>query len=47
MSEYTPSMDRVRDMYARIMKPDGTVALCNDPAYEKVFIRVVDREAGE
>ena len=27
MSEYTPSMDRVRNMYARIMKPDGTVAL--------------------
>ena len=27
MSENTPSMDRVRNMYARIMKPDGTVAL--------------------
>ena len=27
MSEYTPSMDHVRNMYARIMKPDGTVAL--------------------
>ena len=22
-------------------------ALCNDPAYEKAFIRVVDREMGE
>ena len=27
MSENTPSMDRVRNMYARVMKPDGTVAL--------------------
>lgn len=25
--EYAPSMDHVRNMYARIMKPDGTVAL--------------------
>lgn len=25
--EYTPRMDHVRNMYARIMKPDGTVAL--------------------
>lgn len=23
------------------------MALCNDPAYEKAFIRIVDREAGE
>lgn len=27
MSENTSSMDHVRNMYARIMKPDGTVAL--------------------
>ena len=25
--EYTPSMDHVRNRYARIMKTDGTVAL--------------------
>ena len=26
---------------------DKYMALCNDPAYEKAFIRIVDREAGE
>lgn len=29
MSDYTPSVDRVRNMYARIMKPDGTVELAS------------------
>ena len=27
--EYTPSMDRVRHLYARIIRPDGTVELAS------------------
>ena len=48
MSEYTPSMDRVRNMYARIMKPDGTVALWS--RRQKEFDRAIadhDRELRE
>lgn len=34
----TDSWDEAEDKY---------MALCNDPAYEKVFIRIVDRETNE
>ena len=37
--EYTPSTDHVRYRYARIMKPDGTVALW--PRRQKEFDRAI------
>lgn len=37
--EYTPSMDHVRNRYARIMKTDGTVALAI--RWQKEFDRAI------